>query len=207
MKPKPKPKKKTPDRIQQSIQRKVELTPANQVRQDEYGFVSPVLESMRRNRERLTPDQRVQLEDIERARRERYNAPVRVDIPSYRQRSGQQIPAFRNNNPGNIRNFRTGEFVRYDTPAAGVRALEQQLRIDTARDLTVEEFVYKYAPPGENDTERYIQQLTNSTGTTRSSSLRQVPLTELTSFIAKKESGTKITRQGGFRGSGAGGTF
>lgn len=201
------PKKETPARIKQSIQRKVELLPADQVRIDEYGFVSPALENMRRNRTSLTPDQRVQLEDIERARRNRYNAPVRVDIPSYLQDTGQHIPAFRYNNPGNLKDSKTGKFIQYETPLAGVRAMEAQIRLDTARDLTVEEFVYKYAPPNENNTELYIQQLTNATGTNRNSSIKQVSLSNLASFLARKESGSKITRENGFRGSGAGGRF
>jgi len=205
----PRKSKKTPSEIQRRIDRKKEALPAERVNQDQYGYVSGSLQYMRDNRASLSPSQRAQLDDIERARRENYDPIVSVRIPNYVQPNGRQIPAFRNNNPGNIRSTRTGEFIRYDNPAAGAQALEQQLRIDSARGLTVEEFVYKYAPPGENDTEKYIRQLSNSTGVNRNSVIRQVPLAELTNFIAMKESGSRVERQSqsAFQGRGAGAKF
>ncbi len=42
--------------------------------------------------------------------------------------------------------------------------LMRQIRLDASRGLTLEQFIYKYAPPTENDTERYIADVSMWTG-------------------------------------------
>ena len=72
--------------------------------------------------------------------------------------------AQRNHNPGNLRfagqleaigKDEVGMAVFPDDPA-GWRALIAQVRLDQERGLNIEQFVHKYAPPDENDTQAYI---------------------------------------------------
>lgn len=204
----PQKPKKTPAEIQARIDKKKAAVPT--ISQDQYGYVSGALQYMRDNRDKLSPEQRVQLDAIERSREAHYDDVVNVMIPDYLQPNGEHIPAYRLNNPGNLKDPKTGKFIKFDNPIRGVQALEQQIRLDSARQLTVEEFVYKYAPPSDNnDTELYIRQLTRSNGVDRNSMVRQVPLAQLTNFILHKESGSKVEResQSNFRGRGAGARF
>lgn len=69
----------------------------------------------------------------------------------------------RNNNPGDLRHA-PGEIHAGDPNAVGAfgtadegwEALERQLQIDADRGLTLRSFVYTYAPPNENDSQRYL---------------------------------------------------
>lgn len=81
--------------------------------------------------------------------------------------------AERNNNPGNLE-FRgqsgatpedgEGRFAKFATPAEGVEALANQLRLDGSRGLnTIEKIIRKYAPSNENNTESYIKTLSKYT--------------------------------------------
>ena len=77
----------------------------------------------------------------------------------------------RNNNPVNIMITKPiGEAIGVDLegcktklgyaifPAiAGWRAAHRQIRLDQKRDLTLKEFIFKFAPPEENDTNRYLE--------------------------------------------------
>jgi hypothetical protein len=70
----------------------------------------------------------------------------------------------RNNNPVNLRFARQTEatgkdehgFAVFPTPEAGWRAAHAQIRLDKTRGLSVREFINKFAPPSENDTEGYL---------------------------------------------------
>lgn len=76
---------------------------------------------------------------------------------------------FRNNNPGNIvfrddvewlgQTGRDGNFVVFDTPEHGIRALARILR--TYREInylwSVSGIITRWAPPSENDTNAYIK--------------------------------------------------
>jgi hypothetical protein len=73
------------------------------------------------------------------------------------------IPTVRNN-PGDLEHApgethppdapdSVGSFA---TPEEGWERLEEQLQEDAARGWTLEQFVYTYAPPGENDSEQYL---------------------------------------------------
>lgn len=82
----------------------------------------------------------------------------------------------RNNNPGNIRHGdqwygmsptqSDSEFVTFDSPVMGLRALMTLLHnyytrygLDTVQDI-----ISRWAPPTENDTQSYIQNVANHTG-------------------------------------------
>jgi hypothetical protein len=107
--------------------------------------------------------------------------------------------AQKNNNPGNLRfagqdgaSQGSGGFARFDTPEAGYSALQKQIDLDKSRDLTVQEFVSKYAPPSENNTGQYIQQFNDNLGTDNSTKLSKLDTKDVAKFMAMKESSTQI---------------
>lgn len=71
----------------------------------------------------------------------------------------------RNNNPVNLRYAQQFEssgkddagFAIFPTPEAGWRAAHRQIKLDQSRELTLEQFINKFAPPNENDTSAYLQ--------------------------------------------------
>lgn len=84
----------------------------------------------------------------------------------------------RNNNPGNIeagtfarRQGATGSdgrFAKFDTPEEGIAAAENLLKSYISRDVnTIEKIVSRWAPPNENNTEAYINQVVKRTGIDR----------------------------------------
>ena len=107
--------------------------------------------------------------------------------------------AIANNNPGNLRYVgqagategKSG-FAKFATPEAGVKALQNQIALDASRGLTVEQFINKYAPPSENDTQLYINQFTKALGTDKKVKIAQLDLNQITQFMANKESSTII---------------
>ncbi|CUJ98322.1 Uncharacterised protein [Achromobacter sp. 2789STDY5608615] len=80
----------------------------------------------------------------------------------------------RNNNPGNLnfvgqrgatREGGEGRFAKWKTAREGLQALANQLRLDGSRGLdNLRSLISKYAPPGENNTEGYIQFLSGFMG-------------------------------------------
>jgi len=70
----------------------------------------------------------------------------------------------KNNNPVNLRYARQREssgkdidgFAVFPTPEAGWRAAHRQIKLDQGRGLTIKEFIFKFAPPSENDTNAYL---------------------------------------------------
>lgn len=90
------------------------------------------------------------------------------------------IRSIRNNNPGNIDRTRTQwegmsqdqtdpRFVTFETPEMGVRAMARTLNTyNTRYNLnTIEGMVSRWAPPNENDTEGYINFVSEKTGIPR----------------------------------------
>jgi hypothetical protein len=47
-------------------------------------------------------------------------------------------------------------YAIFPTPASGWRAAHAQIALDMARDLTFREFINKFAPPSENNTDAYL---------------------------------------------------
>lgn len=108
--------------------------------------------------------------------------------------------SFVNNNPGNLRfagqegaTEGEGGFAKFATADAGVKALENQIKLDAKRGHTLESFVYKYAPPSENDTKKYLADIETATSSTAETPIAQIDINKLLKAIAQKESGTKIT--------------
>ena len=70
----------------------------------------------------------------------------------------------RNNNPLNIRWAKQREAVGPDKdgyavfliPEAGWRAAHHQIKIDADRGMDITQFIYKFAPPTENETDDYL---------------------------------------------------
>jgi len=108
--------------------------------------------------------------------------------------------SFVNNNPGNLRfagqegaTEGEGGFAKFATADEGIKALENQIKLDASRGHTLESFVYKYAPPSENDTKKYLADLETATSSKAETPIAQIDINKLLKAIAKKESGTKIT--------------
>ena len=104
-----------------------------------------------------------------------------------------------NNNPGNLRfvgqagaSQGAGGFARFETPQAGVQALKNQIKLDASRGHTLQSFISKYAPPTENDTALYIQQLSQRLGVSPQTAVSTINLDALTREIMKKESSSTI---------------
>ncbi len=104
-----------------------------------------------------------------------------------------------NNNPGNLRFADQtgavqgqGGFAKFPTPADGFRALKKQIQIDGGRGLSLAQFINKFAPPSENNTTQYIQQIASNLGLNPSAKLHTVDVEKLARAIAKKESSTSI---------------
>lgn len=216
----PPKKKTTPVEIKASIDRKRNALPASQVSQDTYGYVSPGLRTYREHPERLSVEQQDFWGNVERVRRERYNEPVEVTIPRTVQASGRVIPGYGRNNPASLMQTKGKANVlrQFDNPTQGLQAAEQQVRIDSQRGLTVEEFAYKYAPPEYNNpTENYIAFLQAQTGLKRNDPISRGSVYDLTDALARFESGTTVKREKEtpgqqqrnqlFRGRGGGSSF
>lgn len=104
-----------------------------------------------------------------------------------------------NNNPGNLKFAGQpgavkgeGGFAKFSSPAAGLNALYNQVKLDASRGLTLAQFIYKYAPPTENDTNRYIQQVAMATSSLPGTRISAINPDLLVRAVANKESSTKI---------------
>ena len=108
--------------------------------------------------------------------------------------------AYVNNNPGNLKfvgqvgaTMGEGGFAKFESPEAGYQALQSQISLDASRGQTLSQFINKYAPPTENDTNLYIQQAQQQLGVSANTPLAQIDINKLTQFMANKESGTKMS--------------
>jgi hypothetical protein len=58
-----------------------------------------------------------------------------------------------------------GGFARFATPEAGMAAMRKQIVLDTQRrGMTLRQFISKYAPKSENNTDKYISDVSRMTG-------------------------------------------
>ena len=103
--------------------------------------------------------------------------------------------AVRNNNPGNLKfvgqqNAVKGEkdFAKFATPEEGMLAMRKQIILDTqTRGKTLSEFINKYAPPSENDTQAYIRSIERQLRVSRKNNIKSIHTKELARAIAKQE--------------------
>ncbi len=80
----------------------------------------------------------------------------------------------RNNNPGDIEYGKfaiahgatgiDGRFAIFPTPEAGLAALTALLETGSYKGATLTSAIHRYAPPDENDTQRYINMVSQWTG-------------------------------------------
>ena len=88
--------------------------------------------------------------------------------------------ADRQANPGNLRyvgqkNAVMGDkrFAKFNTHEDGWNALRNQIALDASRNLNMEQFIYKYAPPNQNNTAAYLQQVLRAMNANPSTKLSQ----------------------------------
>lgn len=88
--------------------------------------------------------------------------------------------AWQNNNPGNLEYrgqpgaTQSGRWAKFPTYDAGYQALLTQIQRQADSGQTMQQFIYQYAPPTENNTERYLSSLESSTGYSRNAPLTAV---------------------------------
>jgi len=108
--------------------------------------------------------------------------------------------AWRNNNPGNIRDTdfaehrgslgEAGGFAVFASESSGRQAIVDLLATDAYQSLTINEAINRYAPPVENDTQNYqmqIEKFTGFDGTVRLDSLNRQQLTGVANAIGRVE--------------------
>lgn len=101
----------------------------------------------------------------------------------------------RNNSPVNLRFAHQKEangvdgdgFAQFPTPEAGWRAAHAQIELDKSRDLTLREFISKFAPPNENDTASYLLFIMHNLHCSGESSLKDISTYGLAGIMAKIE--------------------
>ena len=98
-------------------------------------------------------------------------------------------------NPGNLKfanqEGATGKddrgFAIFSTPEEGWDALYRQIELDKGRDLTLDKFVNKYAPPSENDTTAYRNFLQGELNVGKNTNINKLDTQKLAIAIAKQE--------------------
>ncbi len=105
--------------------------------------------------------------------------------------------SIQNNNPGNLRlagqpgatEGRSG-FAAFSSPGQGLRALTRQVVLDTqTRDMNLEDFLNKYAPPSENKTNQYISFVERQTGLDAEGKVPESKIPQLVRAIVRMEGG------------------
>lgn len=102
--------------------------------------------------------------------------------------------AWRNNNPGNIK---CGDFSRnvgaigcgpsgfavFSDEMAGEKAIHALLKTNSYNNLSIAEAMARYAPPKENNTELYINQITKATGLDRNTPMNTLSDAQREQFV------------------------
>jgi len=97
------------------------------------------------------------------------------------------------NNPGNLRcagqpnSTCVNGFASFDSIILGFRALILQLNLDQSRNYTLEQFITKYSPPHENDTERLINQAAEWSGINRKDNITNINTIHLAQIMTRAE--------------------
>ena len=98
-------------------------------------------------------------------------------------------------NPGNLKFANQTEakgkdkrgFAIFPSEEAGWDALYRQIELDKGRDLTLDKFINKYAPPSENDTTSYLKNVQRELKTGKNTNINKLDTKELAVAIAKQE--------------------
>lgn len=114
-----------------------------------------------------------------------------ADGTQYRHTGGTR--AWRNNNPGNIRYSefsrrngaigQAGGFAVFPSEEVGTRAVFSLLRSDSYVDLTIAAAISRYAPPVENDTAKYHENIKKLTGLSINRLISDLSDTELSNVV------------------------
>ena len=102
------------------------------------------------------------------------------------QRSGG-TRAWRNNNPGNLESGpgsigSDGRFAVFPDEATGSQAMESLLR-DKYGNSSINQMVYKYAPPGENDSAGYAGSVADAAGVPKSTKINSLSDSQFTGLV------------------------
>lgn len=113
--------------------------------------------------------------------------------------------AFVHNNPGNLmyvgqqgaekgeKKKGGGYWAKFKTPEEGYEGLKNQIDIDKGKDITISEFIHKYAPSSENNTAAYLDYLIEEIGSIeKDTKLSSIDTNKLAKAVAGKESGATI---------------
>jgi len=84
------------------------------------------------------------------------------------------------------------KFAGWNNQIDGIKAGYNQVRKDQNRHLSITNFVEKYAPRNENDTDTYIKQLAETLGVSANTDIATLNEDNLVQFLGKKESQTEI---------------
>lgn len=123
----------------------------------------------------------------------------RVEIPEYAPGQPEHVQlAYQNNNPGNLEYAgqpgaeKNGRWAKFPDADTGYGALKQQIKIDADRGLSVGDYIKKFAPASENDTETYIRNATKALGVDRSRKLSDIDHEKMAAFQSAQESSSKV---------------
>jgi 3-deoxy-D-manno-octulosonate 8-phosphate phosphatase KdsC-like HAD superfamily phosphatase len=114
------------------------------------------------------------------------------------------VPSVTNNNPGNIKatnikwdgmTGKNGDFVEFDNPENGIRALTRDLTNKRKRGLdTITKIITVYAPPSENDTKSYIKDVANDMGLSATDKLSDKNMYKMIKAMTKHEGGKEALK-------------
>lgn len=97
------------------------------------------------------------------------------------------------NNPGNLRcanqlnSTCEGGFAKFPDVVDGFRALVKQCELDQSRDLTLRQFITKFSPHSENDTEHLIRVATNKLNLEEQELINYLDTIKLAQFMVSQE--------------------
>jgi hypothetical protein len=99
----------------------------------------------------------------------------------------------KNNNPVNLRfagqehAFELEGFACFQTPMDGWRAAHRQIALDQKRGLSLKEFIFKFAPPNENNTNNYLDFVCKELNVGPDTPLAQISKFALAGVMAQEE--------------------
>ena len=99
----------------------------------------------------------------------------------------------RRNNPGNLKfanqpgAINNNKFAEFKTPLLGFRALILQVELYQSRNLTIRQFLSKYAPHNDNDTEYLIDCMTDRLGLSEDINISKINTILLAQDLIRQE--------------------
>lgn len=155
-----------------------QIMPTEQTKEERQNKLKEIFEQLKKGTEKV-PKQILEFSS---------SLPKKINIPK------SARLAFVNNNPGNLRyvgqagaSQGEGNFAKFNSVKEGFQALINQIKLDASRGHTLESFIYKYAPPIENVTNVYLDQIAKWTGYAKKALLNTLDPVKLAKAMAKKE--------------------